>query len=92
MANDKMQRKLALKSFLGSSGFKIFAEELGTYVDSNQARLNAILRKPVAPEELADLNINLGIKTGVNAILNILENLRQELEDTSSGPTINGEE
>ncbi len=79
-----MQRKLALKAFLESSGFKIFLVELNLLHDKSDFSVINRYKKPVDLNELAELNYDLGEKSGFSKILAILESFKEELLDKSS--------
>lgn len=80
---DKLARKLALSSFLGSPGFRLFAEEIGTNVEFNQNEIDKLTKCCVDPKQLCHFNYNLGTKNGMKIVLNILESFKEELKDNS---------
>lgn len=74
---------MALKTFLTCAGFKLFAEDLASFIDANQAGIEKILLKPLGTEETTILNRKLGVKNGTQVVLNILESYKEELNDRS---------
>lgn len=81
---DKLQRKMALKGFLESSGFRIFAEELGMHIDNSDAKKSERLKGFISAGGLDLLNFEIGKNSGLRTVLSILESFKEELKDTSS--------
>ncbi len=89
---DNMQRKLSLKAFLSCSGYKIFREELDLYYENADNRVINKYKKAIGLDGLSDLNFDLGEKTGLGKVLNILESYKLELEDKSQADALTGTE
>lgn len=89
---DLHQRKLAIKAFLESSGFRLFAEEVAMHTEDLKNKTEKMLQKPLTADEMQTLNFKLGTKNGIQVILNILENFKQELLDNSSSQTLTDKE
>lgn len=80
--NDAMQRKMALKSFLESAGFKIFKEELDNFVQyANECVEQQKSEGAIPLDGLSKLNYNFGCTRGLKMVLNVLDQYREELED-----------
>lgn len=80
-----MQRKLALKSLLESSGIKLFNEELQLHIDCVINKVDKHQSECVNLETLSELNYDLGKKAGLEIVLSILRSFKEELENKSSG-------
>ena len=87
-----LQRKLALKMFLESAGYMIFVQELQTYYDGASNRVINKYKGSIALDGLSALNYDLGEKSGLGKVLNILDNYKEELEDNSSSQTLTDNE
>ncbi len=84
---DTMQRKMALRSFLSSAGFKIFIDELKLFSDSSENRVIKRCKKPISVLRTSSLNFDLGEKSGFEKTLAILKSYENELLDKSSSGT-----
>lgn len=80
-----MQRKLALKSLLESSGYKLFLKELELHLECVINKVEKHQSECVKLDVLSELNYDLGKKAGLKIVLSILESFKEELENKSSG-------
>ena len=82
-----MQRKFALKGLLESAGFKILVEDLSLYCQKVDNSVINRSSKPIGLDGLSNLNFELGEKSGLGIVLNLIESYKQELIDKSSNQT-----
>lgn len=80
---DELQRKLGLKNFFDSVGYKEFSAELAEMYEYSSHEVNNMTSNPVDQKNLSKLNFQLGEKAGLVKVLNLLRNLKEELEDNS---------
>ena len=88
--SDEFQKKLALKAFFGCAPYKELREEIDELVKYSDFEITKKMSKPITSDELAKLNFEVGVKSGLFQVLNILENLKEELEDNSLSPSVKG--
>lgn len=82
--NDKdLQRKLGIESLLSSSGFPILERELFELETCIEDSIAQQCKTSVSVNDLGVFNYDLGRKAGLAMALNILEQLREEVRDTS---------
>ncbi len=84
---DTMQRKMAIRSFLSSAGFKLFIDELKLFHEGAENRVINRCSKPVNVLRISSLNFDLGEKSGFAKTLAILKSYENELLDNSSSGT-----
>ena len=80
MLDESLQRKLKLKEFFLSSGFKIFKEELDQLLEGCELTIQDMLCAKIDDKKLADLNFKIGEREGIKKISYILDALEEELE------------
>lgn len=62
----------------------MFKEDFGAYCTFIQSQLDEQMAKCVTPDGLEKLNFNLGIKQGCQAVLNLLEDYKNEIQEKSA--------
>jgi hypothetical protein len=80
---DEFQKKLALRAFLDSAGMKNFQEELGHSYARVCNDVERIEANSITADDLSKLNYTLGVKSGLKEVLQLLTNMKEELEDNS---------
>lgn len=77
--DERMQRRLALNTFVSSQPFMEVKEHIKEHMEGVDGHIAEIHLKPIENEKLAELNFELGIKTGLKRALNALESFEEEL-------------
>jgi hypothetical protein len=81
VADDKLARKKVLSQYLLSEGHSEFLKELSDHLTCADSEISEQQRSFISEVGLNKLNFNLGIKSGLNRVLNILNSYKEELED-----------
>lgn len=80
---DEFQKKLALRAFFDCAAFKEFKEELDNLNQYNCSQVSQLENSTVKLDDLSKLNFVLGEKSGLKQVLQILNNMKEDLEDNS---------
>jgi hypothetical protein len=83
VSKDLFQRKLALKAFLMHPIYLEFRDELLNGMSYATDEMDKIMQHPLKSEDLNKINFELGVKAGLQQVLNLLTNLEDELRDNS---------
>ena len=81
---EPMQRKLALQSFMGGHGYKLFQEEMGNLEVWAEVERKKMEDGFITESGLSRLNYILGIKQGLERVQCVLSGVREELENPVS--------
>lgn len=73
-------RRRAIRSFLDNRGFKLFMEELKSHMDTANVDIENRLKNGVKGDELESLNFDLGVKSGLQRVLYVLEGFAEEAQ------------
>lgn len=75
------QRKFGLKAFFESAGYVAFKEEVQAMLDGANDGIENLQRVCVKADKVSELNFLLGNKKALQSIFDVLDSLREELEE-----------
>ncbi len=82
--DDKLQRLLGLDSFFSNAGYKEFNEQVEGFVIYADTKVGEVLKNAVSPDDLERLNYNLGVRQGLQMVLNLIQGFKDDLEEKSA--------
>ncbi len=77
--DETLQRKLAVNSLMGSAGLTIFKADMSEDMAYVNAEIEKVTKRYIDNKSLSLLNYNLGMKAGLEMVLNRLANFEDEL-------------
>lgn len=76
---EQHQYKLAIQHLMESAGMRVLKSDLNDDIAFANAEVGRVTKKFVNQNSLAELNYNLGLKAGLEMVLNRLANYEDDL-------------
>jgi hypothetical protein len=86
--DEVFQRKMSIKLFFESAGWKIYEEKLKDLIEVEDCAIQKLMQEAISDASIQQLNFSLGKKKALEGVSCIKDELQEELEEeNSSTPT-----